>query len=866
MPPEIADSDAESDLGSPDKRAHVLGKTSEAVHVPLASPSEVDFDQFLDPTQRLSSSASYQVNNIVQFDGSSDNIVRSGVDGASTDTHLTSLSLHMSPAVKAKKRAHSALQDVTNDASHDSSDKKAKSKRSKTYGAASRSRSALGDDLFAPSLSSLSELKNLGPENTDASAADQRIPGSPSAPAGPSTLAATTSRGQAGVISALGGPVPEAAPIMTTSVASMGQYQSINLDFRGGLDVTANPFGPMSQVSVEGEPNQSGTENRKGLLQAAGEQPPHDYVNPSNLDVPEEQLLPPTSQPFPPPLAMDHAQVIQTADSAPTPDAGIDPQAPEAIAGATDRDTETVLPSTEKPAPKKRGRNAKNSSLSSTLRAPSFGEDVDELALPSMPPPNRPRRSTVDSLSQASETSGPISSTKSRKRGKSKPAVVDDPVEADESSPAKLPANELNLSDEVIIGLPKEAYKPRPSRSRSKIIEEETPPQRSGESSPVKPTSSGPNLSDEAAIGLPKDNYKPRPSRSRSKKVVDEAPSLPPPEEESDHGTPAKSITTSIAEVETPPVASTKSSTKKGRKSKVKRAKTSAAALLKKVEPMLSEGEEDVVWMDTKPAPVKLDLPPDLSALKKEADVPGSHEGEDGSHSHERTTGKDTHITIEIPGPAETKNPAVTEPKKRGRKPKKVQQKTEAKAVEEDEKGTQEDNMKKARPALAEKSSNVCDPGPGPGPDILKSPIGKAAKTTPTVSPFTSPEPEASRPQSKFTVAKKENQPLTTPAKPKSATAPPCSAEKGPAKHSPISSLTSSGRKAIYRVGLSRRQNIPSLLRKVDRDKPPPKNVAIKQKEKKVKVDENHDGEEGGGGRDPSEMRGADGMLIEWEF
>jgi hypothetical protein len=459
--------------------------------------------------------------------------------------------------------------------------------------------------------------------------------------------------------------------------------------------------------------------------------------------------------------------------------------------------------------------------------------------------------------------SGPVSSTRNRKRGKSKQVIVNGPAQLDESSPGKQSTNELDLSDEIIVGLPKEAYKPRPSRSRSKAMveDEELPHPKADESSPAKLPSSELNMSDEAAIGLPKDNYKPRPSRSRSKKVVDEAPNLLPPEEELDHRTPAKRSTISVLEAETPPVPSTKSSVKKGRKSKVKRAKTSAAALLKKTEPMLSEGEEDVVWMDTKPAPVQLQLPPDLHALKKEPDIPDADQAEDDIVSHKRSIVKDTHITIEIPSNAEAKNP-VAEPKKRGRKPKKVQQKVEEKVVDDDEEKTPQEDDSKSRPALAEKSNNAH----GAGPDMIDNPIGRGAKTTPTVSPFTSPEPEARAPSkpAKIPVKEKENQPQTTPAKSKPS-APPFSTEKGPTKHSPITSLTSSGRKAIYRVGLSRRQNIPSLLRKVDRDKPPPKNMAIKQKERKVKMDEHHDGEEGGG-RDPAEMRGADGMLVEWEF
>ncbi|KIW63624.1 hypothetical protein PV04_08610 [Phialophora macrospora] len=854
MHPEIADSDAESDFDPPDKPAHVPENESEAAHAPLASSSEVDFDQFLDPTQRLWSSASYELNNVSQLDGPGDSGTQPEANGVSADTHLTSLSIHMSPAVTAKKRVRSALQDGSNDASHDGSGKKAKSKRSKTYGATTRPRSALGDDLFAPSLASFSELKNSEPEDAAEITANQAISGSPSASAEPSMLVATSSSGQSGVISLLGRSVPEAAPLMSTSMASIGQYQSINLDFRGGLDVNANPFGPLSQVSLEGDPNQ----------RAGGQQPSYNHVNPSNFGVPEDQLLPPTSQSSPHrPLASDLVQLIQNDDSAPAPHVDSHSQGPEPMVEVTDCIVEAVLPSTEKPLPKKRCRKPKDSTLNSTLRAPSLSEDVDELALPSMPPPNRSRRGTVDSISQASEASGPVSSTRNRIRGKSKNAIVDGPVEPDESSLAKQPTNELDLSDEIIIGLPKEAYKPRPSRSRSKVTaeEEELPNSKYDESSPAKLPSSGLGLSDEAAIGLPKDNYKPRPSRSRSKKVVDETPNLPPPEEELDHQTPMKSSTFDVPEAETPPVPLTKSGVKKGRKAKVKRAKTSAAALLKKIEPMLSEGEDDVVWMDTKPAPVKLELPPDLKALKKEPDMPDADQDEDDIVAHKRSTVKDTHITIEIPSNAEAKN-LVAEPKKRGRKPKKMQQKVEEKVVdEEEERPPQEGNMT-SRPALAEKSSNVR----ADGQDTIESPPVRGVKSTPTVSPFTSPEPESGvqSKSAKPAVKEKENQPLTTPAKPKPSAAP-LSAEKGPTKHSPITSLTNSGRKAIYRVGLSRRQNIPSLLRKVDRDKPPPKNLAIKQKERKVKMDEHHDGEEGGG-RDPGEMRGPDGMLIEWEF
>ena len=69
-------------------------------------------------------------------------------------------------------------------------------------------------------------------------------------------------------------------------------------------------------------------------------------------------------------------------------------------------------------------------------------------------------------------------------------------------------------SDELAIGLPKEQYRPRPSRSRRGTVEA---PERTD--SPEKPLSSEFNLSDELVIGIPKEQYKPRPTRSRTKPV-----------------------------------------------------------------------------------------------------------------------------------------------------------------------------------------------------------------------------------------------------------------------------------------------------------------------------------------------------------
>lgn len=862
MPLEIADSDAESEFGSPVKKPQVTGHGREATSSPQASTSVIDFDQFLDATQRLSSSASARTNVIDQVDGVNGDNASLEITTGTAITQPTSYLTDMSPPANPKKRAHSALGNGSKDQSHESSSKKATSKRSKTYATSSRPRLAHFEDLFSTPLAPTQELNPS--ESTDQDVSNLQEPSTSS-----KELSCVDIDAQSGALPH-GPSLTGATPLMTTSMASIGQYQSINLDFRGsahGLDINANPFGSLSQVSLEDGPHQVPIENSMPRLECREGQSlfhPLHSIDPEAL---EPQLLPPIPQDLlDTPLTVNPAQ-LQNGDLADAENTSHDSEIP---ADATELTADSVLSSMEKAPTKKRGRKPKSSRVASKSPPPAQLDDVDELALPTPAPPNRSRLGTVDSVSQASEISTTNASTRKRKREKSKQVVQDNHADNPDSSPVKHPSSELHLSDEALIGLPKEGYKPRPSRSRSKAIEEEPPEPQPVESSPSKHPASEANLSDEAAIGLPKEAYKPKPSRSRSKKVVDEEPlGLDPPQEPKvEQRTPAEDTDLHITD-ETPTVApSAKSTTKKGRKSKVKRAKTSAAALLKKTNPMLSEGEDDVVWMDSKPAPVKLELPPDLKRLKKESDPVEDKEKEE-EKSHKATERKEASISIVIPKASEAKDPVVV-PKKRGRKPKKAQQKSEEKIVnEEDAEKPDEKTDAASRPALAEKSTNTNVAAETRTP-------GRERRKTPTVSPLTTPEPDEAanpshlHPPLASPAKTKENQqakPLTTPEKPSTLTS-----EKGPTKHSPInppnSVSASSGRKAIYRIGLSRRQNIPSLLRKVDRDKPPPKNVVIKQKEAKVKKNnDGYDGEDGdGGGNDPGEMRGPDGMLVEWEF
>ncbi|EXJ78787.1 hypothetical protein A1O1_09189 [Capronia coronata CBS 617.96] len=799
MPCEIADSDDDSDFNSPIKSPAVPEDLVGDTTVPSQpSLSGYDFDQFLDPTQRLSDLSPSQRQPDMRFRSSI-----SLLDGTSEPVH--------SATARSKKRPHSDLLEISNDFRGSSGAKESGSKKPRVYGHPARSRTVHDIELFAGT-------QELSPERTRLvkDGLGQSISDPPRESNATNGSLSTDLTIPSGMLSLIGQSTTDGSHRLTTSVASMGRYESLNLDFRGsgqGLDVNANPFGSLSQVSLNEDPNSAEAERFASMFQASEELQHLERKEQSSagpdIVLFEDSLFDPPQAELGQAMVVDPTRLMQhdgaTFDSlseghGPGNEATVD------VAAKT-LPSVAVTEESDKPQPKKRGRKPKNSRVPSQSPAPGVSEDVerDELALPNMPPPNRPRRGTLDSLSQAPQAPGNPAPVKKRKRGQSEEIPDEEEHEklAAESPPTKQPTSELNLSDEAMIGLPKEQYKPRPSRSRSKRV-----------------------IDEEDTILLP--------------------PSVP----EAKHDTPAKTTAADGADdkEQTPAITPAKASVKKsGRKSKVKRAKTSAAALLKKADPMLSEGEEDVVWMDTKPAPVKLDLPPDLKVLKKEADAPKEEDGQetrhDGPADTTTTNEGESKITIEIPLAAEIKDP-VAGPKKRGRKPKKVPSKEETWPADDESQDIIND-----RPALAEKEANV------PSMDV-----GDFSPKAPTVSPISvcDLQPPSASPE-------KENNPsaasaLTTPSKP--------AAEKGPTKHSPINALNlSCGRKVIYRVGLSKRQHIPSLLRKVQRDKPPPKVVVRKEPKgkKDVNLDLDNDGEgEGGSGLAAGELRGADGMLIEW--
>ncbi|KAK5449962.1 hypothetical protein LTS15_008535 [Exophiala xenobiotica] len=799
MPAEIADSDAESDFNSPIKKT--VANDNVADQAANADPSQIslsryDFDQFLDPTQRLSSLSPQHADGVPTASE-----LLAGLPSGSSELQMAGglrstviRDKESSSAAQGKKRAHSAYQDGSTDLSSNDTTKTMAAKRTKTYAHSSKSRGTLQDvDLFAP-------LDKDGGPRPGASTGHHSSNGSGEKTSGINVDLSIGSGHPNAAISLLGQSLTGSTHRLSTSSASMGRYESINLDYRNagqGLDVNANPFGSLSQISShelhhpeESDPYSTSDPNHEQQM----------ALDTSNLvfermdeNMPDQALSALSQSPPCRPLSVNPSNIMQNDGAmADIPeDEAVHVEAVAFVGAEITAPIDTTEAVLEKLPPKKRGRKPKNPRLASKSPAPGAMDDVEEFVLPDLPPTNRSRQGTVDSVySQASQASTTNTLIQKRKRGKSKQVgdAAEQAMTAAQESPMK--QHELNLSDEALIGLPKDQYKPRPSRSRSKRHADEEEP-------------------------LLQDMLQQTPAKD---KVVE----------------------FENTKAETPSGGTAKLSAKKGRKSKVKRAKTSAAALLKRGDPMLSEGEEDVMWMDTKPAPVKLDLPPDLKVLKKETEA-GEDEKATVNKTQEEVTSKEDEPKVTVEIPAEAKDTAAA-PKKRGRKPKKVQPVSESKVVEE-----QDDDTETSRPVLAEKSTNVSN-------NIQEKSKDKEVKA-PTVSPLSSPESGA---HIRSPEREKDNPPaaseLATPSK--------NPADNGPTTHSPIKpTALSSGKKIIYRVGLSRRQHIPSLLRKVQRDKPPPTVVVRKEKENKKK--KNGDDDEG---ENRDELRGADGMLVEWDF
>ena len=802
MPPEIADSDAESeDLVN--EGDQITGVTFEPPQ-PHGTESllRVDFDPFPDPTQRLSDLPQSQNPLLSLGTGSTEKLIRdlnkahealasSSANGAGTNNGAINAGPNKdSSSPMPRKRGQSAVESGSTGGSENVN----KKKRPKTYSTKSKTTMPASSDLFADVQVSSDEscMSQLNKEMEEASEITSMAP--------PQGHAPTRERDRPRrVVSLLQQSNTNPNHQISTSTSSMGNYESINLDFRAseGLDITANLFGNLSQASMDGHGvDTSQLENLHGndelpfgMLQPDPAMPSGSFeqemmTSPERLGAPggKLEIIDPSTL-LPAPIREMSPEIERPSKRRKTDMGGARATASPAPAStrrAASVSAESVSNASNGSTAKKRGRRPKATKLTTSSPTPDAAEDDHDQSAHAMNPPASPvrrsRRGTVDSSSQLSQASEPVSNTK-RKRKTTKAEA-----NKEQSSPAKNPSSELHLSDEALIGLPKEQYKPRPSRSRSKRSVDDDPSQ-----------------------------------------------SEQPGTEKPDYDTPQKPEAEIEVEIETPKPAKGKG---KGKKSKVKRAKTSAAAL-KKSAAMFSDGEEDVLFMDEKPAAVKLDLPPDLKILKKEESVKPKDEEEDNEDEVKVGGRAKKNISIEIPAPTgadadmntDPPKTAAPQPKKRGRKPK---ERTPAAPTPEPLTATEDSDTHSpdkvavneeatpARPTLAEKAANI------PTPSIPALTPEKAAKGT--------------------TAKGKENVSPT---------------------HSPLknSSISLGSR---YRVGLSRR-SIPSLLSKVDRTKKAPTKVSTTVKEKKVKATDGEDGEDGDGLAKVG-LRDKNGELIEWEF
>ncbi|OJD28290.1 hypothetical protein ACJ73_00312 [Blastomyces percursus] len=357
-----------------------------------------------------------------------------------------------------------------------------------------------------------------------------------------------------------------------------------------------------------------------------------------------------------------------------------------------------------------------------------------------------------------------------------------------------------------------------------------------------------------ADFGIPKERYKPRPSRSRSKAIIDtglrideaggsENPHVEVvvPHEDSaiaqtcqsreDGGSIVTEISNNPEEfmlhatTQDTPREGSKRRLKMAKKKKVKRGKTTSVILKRAVE---SDVDDDVIWVDEKPVNVI------FKDVREENPGPkgrktGRREESDGEALDNSTesipevtalkakTEDESHVKPDEVQPlplGHTTATAAPAPKKCGRKRKKTSDSlTVESPITDDKKDIQpqDENIPASKKPLEGKDSKpdtVADIGPAAEADQVtqfneeeqKKPISADAPTS-TPHP-TSPQPQ---PQSQPSITTPAPEPVETPKKP------PMIAPRGPDKHSPITV----NKKVSYRVGLSRTAKIAPLLKVV---------------------------------------------------
>ena len=781
MPDEIPDSDEESDYEPAQRETpRPPPQADETQHLPIVGDRGLDmnFDDFISQSQSAKDGSS-QLEQTKRSTGSTQKHLRealdnrrqsasSSYDGADDMESGAKVSMQPCEATEQRKRV---LSEVDTGHNHSGSSQ-SRNKRTKTYGSSSRRlASNQGSEGYHEAVES-ADAKQMAFQSASNAGLSSRGLGKEDDDEDIVPRARNRARR---VVSLLDDTISDARKILSTTNSSIGGYQSINMNFRGstsGLDINANPFGSLSQISVDADAENTVEQQRAEL-------PSTVPLSASPRRLGRDAISPLTSSGFAPQPLTDT-------------EISVDPSVL-----SLEQLTETQM-------------------LTSPIAISAIQRSMNTFTTALSPNPD----DTVEDLSKnlVSDIAARTGSERATKGRCSKSGV---PRKSSIRSTHDDQPEQEDL-EELAVGLPKEQYKPRPSKSRGGTVEpdhqsqqdhDDLPPTKKKErkksirsaskaaeqSLPAKLPTSGLNLSDEAIIGLPKENYKPRPSRRRSRMVVEEDAGIMAEAEPRSQQSPSidvQSQQSNTIQVEVPPPTQ---NTKMAKKAKVKRAKTSAAGLLKKSAPMISDGEEDVVWMDTKPAKVKLDLPPDPLAGKgvKEEDPAADEitvnqkqssqqakrhhvEAMEASHLPRKT------LTVEIPARAEKE---ISSPKKRGRKRKQT-----AEVIEDEE------------------------------PDVEAEVEAEPSTSTPV-----NQHPSSQNSTRKYTVLQEKNTNTLLPPTPAAANeatyspTKPTSSKPAKITHSPINPT---GGKVLYRVGLSRRSTIPPLLKIV---KPPVKQQAEKE-------------------------------------
>lgn len=459
MPRVVADSDDESEVIviSPPKAASRAAKTfnnpppSSWDRDPLQN---TDFEQFLSPTQRLSASDSTE-DRQDDFDCSPIAVLTNSSHEHSLDRRpppdYTFNGNRIAPAAQVpnmggkldKKRPRTALE---KDGLKESSDKTRKrTKIGKTPIAPDTTRFATNFHDLAQNAGSFETMaasggtyadnidpsKTITPQDNDTSPLDVSLSLPTPLQQNHSFYGNSVSHG-------------------TTTHSSIGGYQSFNIDSQtlgSGID-SYNPFGTLSQVSLENGANEEDTPGIEQIFKKNTsrhvDRPDSSTGQPMELEHIPEMLT-----------SFEKSSVQQPANTSPE-------YSPISTRAELVDDTEPISTeehaTTVKAPPKKRGRKLKATSDNmATVSIDRHGELQAENHLS-----RSMRAGSVTSISNVSDVSQPISNNKRSKKSKE----AEDLPTTEQTK--KMPSSELGLDKKAVIGLSPERYKPRPSKRRGR--------------------------------------------------------------------------------------------------------------------------------------------------------------------------------------------------------------------------------------------------------------------------------------------------------------------------------------------------------------------------------------------------------------